>query len=446
MHNHGCDHMGTIIILRYTLRDVDFHLNILFILCFLHSDFLMATELTSATVAESPESRLGFVMAMHYSDQMTGASANLMNLQCFFGHHLKDVRVVEPFLHPIGSTLGVSLSPSFDKLERQNMNTVKHSDVFDSGEWEKYSSSRKYAQLISWNDFMKTCPKKLIVVHHLYSSPKKDSQCDPKYMIGATQEFVTENRFEVVKQVCLNFQHSGVLSPKGLIKAIYGDFKANEVVVIFNRWGGLSSGVENFRLAVNDASCKRGDNIRLFHHSKQLLSDVNKYSSKYMNKAIQYEAVMVRLEYVVINRRLAGKPVDVQRKQITECFNDITRKAAAAKAERNITTVLLTMDVGKYGTIGFRKNNPRLGREVLDETVPKFLSDLMGESFSQSEWEDSFESVARFNAPGYIAIMQLELAARSLCLIQAGGGSFQATARTLHNELHRDSRCTLSAC
>ena len=308
-------------------------------------------------------------MAMHYSDQMTGASANLMNLQCFVGHHLKDVRVVEPFLHPIGSTLGVSLSPSFDKLERQNMNTVKHSDMFDSEEWEQYCSSRKYAQLISWNEFMKTCPKELILVHHLYSSVKKDSQCDPKYMMDATREFVTENRFEVVKQVCLNFQHSGVLSPEGLIKAIYGDFKANEVVVIFNRWGGLSGRVENCRLAVNGTSCRRRDNIRLFHHSKQLLNDVNKYSSKYMNKAIQYEAVMVRVEYIAIHHKLRRQPVDVQRTKLTECFNNITRTAMAAKLERNITAILLTMDVGKYGTIGFRRNNPMLGRKVLNETV-----------------------------------------------------------------------------
>ena len=386
-------------------------------------------------------------MAMHYSDQMTGASTNLMNLQCFVGHHLKDVRVVEPFLHPTGSTLGVSLSPSFDKLERQNMNTVKHSDVFDSGEWEQYCSSRKYAQLISWNKFMKTCPKKLILVHHLYSAlVKKESQCDPKYMMAATREFVTENRFEVVKQVCLDFKYTGVLSPEGLIKAIYGDFKANEVVVIFNRWGGLSGRVENYRLAVNGTSCRRGDNIRLFHHSKQLLSDVNKYSIEYMNESIQYVAVMVRLEYVVINWRLSGQSVDAQQKKITKCFNDITQKAMAAKMERNITAILLTMDVGKYGTIGFRRKKPMLSRKVLDETVPQFLKDLMGESFSQSEWEDSFESVARFNAPGYIAIMQLELAARSLCLIQAGGGTFQATAETLYNELHRDSKCFSNAC
>ena len=408
----------------------------------------IATEKIPVAIVESPESRLGFVMAMHYSDQMTGASANLMNLQCFVGRHLKDVRVVEPFLHPIGSTLGVSLSPSFDKLERQNMNTVKHSDVFDSEEWEQYSSSQKYAQLISWNEFMKTCPKKLILVHHLYSSVKKDSQCDPKYMMDATREFVTENRFEVVKRVCLNFHRSGVLSPEGLKKAIYGDFKANEVVVIFNRWGGLSIYVEDFMLSVKDTPCIRGKEKRLYHHSKQLLSDVAEYSSRYVDETKPYLAVMVRLEFFAIKKRLDKLSGDAQRTKLTNCFNSITQKAMAVKKERGITNTLLTIDVGKYGTVYFRsgKSHHFVDIRILNETVPKFLKDLMGESFSQSEWEDSFESVARFNAPGYIAIMQLELAARSLCLIQAGGGTFQESAMKLYNELHPESPCTLKAC
>ena len=63
-------------------------------------------------------------MAMHYNDQITGSIANVMNLQCFVGHHLKEVKVVEPFLNSIGSILGVSLSPSYEKLDPQDMNCL----------------------------------------------------------------------------------------------------------------------------------------------------------------------------------------------------------------------------------------------------------------------------------------------------------------------------------
>ena len=146
-------------------------------------------------------------MAMHYSDQMIGATKNVLNLQCFASLHLKGVRVVEPFLHPIGSTLGVSLSPSHDKLDPQDMNTVKLSDIFDISEWTEYSRSRNYTPLISWNNFLDIHPKGLILVHHTWQT----NDCGD-HMTQATKEFVTENNFDIVRKVCINFRNTGVLS------------------------------------------------------------------------------------------------------------------------------------------------------------------------------------------------------------------------------------------
>ena len=391
-------------------------------------------------------------MAMDFSDQMTGASANLMNLQCFAGRHLVNVSVVEPFIHPIGSKLGVGLSPSFNNLKPENMNTVKHSDVFDSKEWTQIASSNKYAPLITWNEFMSICPKKLILVNHVYTG---GINCDGLHniVVNATKEFVTENKFEVVKRVCLNFRSTGVLSPEQFIDKIYGDFKANEVVVIFNRWGGFSIYVENYMLSVKGTPCIRGKEKRLYHHSKQLLSDVKQYSDRYMGKSANYLAVMVRVEFFAIKNHFYELPADVQRAKLMKCFNSINQKVMTLKREHSINAILLTIDVGKHGSMRFRMNQgryaytPSANMTVLNETVSKFLVSLMGHSFSQTEWEDSFELVARFKVPGYIASMQLELAANSVCLLQAGGGTFQQSAMRLYNELHHDStRCTLSAC
>ena len=381
-------------------------------------------------------------MAMHYSDQITGGSGNVMNLQCFVGHHLKDVRVVEPFLAPIGSTLGVALSPLFEKLKPQDMNTVKHSDIFDMNEWKNYAKSRKYAPLISWEDFMKITPKKLILVHHTWST--KD--CGDT-MVASTKEFVSNNSFAVVKRVCLNFRYLGVLSPKQLQDTIYGTLKPTEIVVIFNRWGGIVQHVEDFRISVKGTTCDRGKEIRLWHHSKQLSNDVKEYARRYMNKTSQYLAVMIRVEYFAIYHHLNKQPVDVQRSKLMGCFKDIDQKVKSLKKDKNINSTLLTMDVGKYGSIYFRSGKSSgMDIDVLNKAVPEFFEMMFGKSFTQQIWEDSFKSVARFNAPGYIAIMQKELAARSVCLLVVGGGSFQSSAKTLYNEFHHGPRCILGAC
>ena len=382
-------------------------------------------------------------MAMHYSDQLTGASRNLLSLQCFVGRHLKDVEVVEPFLAPIGSTLGVALSPSFEKMKLQDLNKVKHSDIFDVNEWTDYAKSQHYAPLISWEDFMKTSPKKLILVHHTWSK----KHCD-ETMVASTKEFVTNNSFTVVKQVCLNFRELGLLSPVTFRHMIYGKmFKPSEVVVIFNRWGGIVHRVLDYRISLKHTTCHRDEEPCLWHHSQQLSNDVKEYARRYMNETTQYVAVMIRVEYFAIYHKLRNLSADVQRSKLMKCFNSIDQKVRSLKQQRNINSTLLTMDVGKHGSIYFRSGkSPVMDIDVLKKAVPEFFELMFGKSFTQDMWEDSFESVARFNVPGYIAIMQKELAANSACLLVVGGGTFQDSAKTLYNELHFGPKCIVKVC
>ena len=381
-------------------------------------------------------------MAMHYSDQMTSASANVMNLQCFAAQHLKHVKVVEPFLHPIGSTFGVALSPSFVELKPQDMNRVRLSDVFDIAEWTDYAKSREYAPLISWEDFMTRSPKQFILVHHQWQT----KECDQS-MVNATKEFVTENDFTVVKQVCINFRYTGVMSPQKLCDTIYGELKPSEVVVIINHWGGIEGSVRNYRFSITGTLCNRGRDSHLWHHSKQLSTDVQEYSRRYMNNTRQYVAVMVRVEYFAIHHGLNKLSATIQRQKLMECFSNISQKVKKVKHERNINSTLLTMDVGKYGSINLRtETSSRMNIDVLYKALPQFFFDMFGRTFTQEMWEDSFTSVARFDVSGYIAIMQKELAANSVCLIVAGGGSFQGSTKILYKELHPSSECIISVC
>ena len=383
-------------------------------------------------------------MAMHYSDQMTAACVNFRNLLCFVGQYMKDVRVVEPFLAPIGSTLGICLSPTFDGIDPKRMNRVKLSDIYDVDAWKSYAETRTYAPIISWEEYMNIRPNKIILVHHQWYT----KECEPYYMINATKEYVTENKFEIVKQVCINFRYTGLLSNQGLIDFIYGEFKPNEVVVVFNRWGGIVPVVEDFRFSLKSTLCYRGkEKHLLFHPSKQLASDIKEYSRRYMNGSSRYVAAMFRVGFFAIREKLKKLPDNVQRNKLLECFRSINQKLITVKNERNLSGSLLTLDVGKYGSIYFRReNSPFLNGRILNETVPKFFEIMFGQSLTQKIWEDSFESAAHFKFPGYVAIMQKHLAANSQCLILAGGGTFQESTRMFFNEIHPNSDCILTAC
>ena len=380
-------------------------------------------------------------MSMFYNDQLTGATGNLMSLQCFFGHHLKgeNVRIVEPFVRVLeGSTLGVTLS------KRRDTNTVKFTDIFDVNEWTDYCGSREYAPLISWEEFMEKSPKKLILVHQQWLT----KECD-KSMVDSTSEFVTKNNYKIVRQVCINFKYTGILSPQEFLEMIYGPFKANGVVVVFNRWGGILDTITDYRFSLKGTFCYRESMVRLFHPSKQLLSDVNEYSKRFMNSSNDYMAVMIRVEYIAKKHDMSKVSTEVQRKELVDCFNSISEKVKDTMQERSISSKSLMMDVGKHGSYYFRTGtgkSPMLDMNTLNDVVRYFFEIMYGKSFTQEMWEESYTSVARFKAPGYIAIMQKQLAARSTCLLLAGGGSFQSSAETLYNEFHPGAKCVIRVC
>ena len=393
---------------------------------------------------ELTKSKLGgYIMAMHYTDQLTGSSANFLNLQCFTGHHLKNVKTVEPFLLSIGTILGTHLSPSFENLRPDEVNIVKLSDIFDIGSWEAYTNSRKYAPFVSWNTFLQRHPKQLILVHHTWTT----KECDPLIMTNMTKEFIKDNEFEVVRRVCLDFRQTGVLSVQKFVEVVYGPYNPDQVVAVFNFWGGIAGGIQTYRLSIRGTTCGRGNDVRLSHQSKLIAGDVKNYTAQYMNNARSYVGIMIRFEYYGINHNLASQPPNSQRSKLLDCFKKLSTKVESIKREKNIKETLLTMDFSRYGSCAFwRKKNPYIDISVLNETVPNLFEMLFGNSFSLDEWEQSFVSVAHFKVPGYIAIMQKTLAANSDCLLVIGGGSFQGSAKTLHNELHPGAGCVVNMC
>lgn len=387
--------------------------------------------------------KTGWVLALHYADQMTGSSANVMNLQCFVGQHIgAGVKVVEPFLYPKGSWFGVSFSALYSSPE-----TVRLRDILDISEWDHYARLHGYAPLISWKNFIDNGPRKLILVHR--TSPENDCRED-NIMANATKEFVIANKFEIVRRICINFTKTGMLSPSEFIDIVYGAYSPNEVVVIFNTWGGAVDMIrDNYRYGIKETPCNRGKEYKhLVQHSEQILNDTKKYVTQYMNKTDHYLAVMVRLERFILSNDLKGLSSESLQTRVDGCLNEIHYAVKILRNKRNIKQILLTMDIGKYGTKGFSKKSKDFDVDVVNKTGQQLFEILFKNSLTQDVWEDSFDRVAHFTDPGYVAILQQELAADSVCLVLAGGGSFQRAAERLYEQKHTSLRkkCVYHVC
>ena len=262
-------------------------------------------------------------------------------------------------------------------------------------------------------------------------------------LLRAIKVFQLRYGFEVVRRVCypLKMMKNGEFQ-----KLVYKNYAPSEVVVVFNWWGAITNSISKFRIPVSDLTrCNKcdkceGRGIVKTPLSSRIINDAYTYTKKYMPTATKYISVMVRLEHFFIAKHhFKGQ----SNQQILNTLETLYRKIAAAvdrfKAKHNIKYVFLTLDCRKQGSDMFSRGDKTAVQ--LSDSIVSLYKKLYGNSSTLEEWDESFYSVSSFRNEGYIAMLQKYLAASGDCLITAGGGTFQETARTMYTRYHSGNGC-----
>ena len=229
-------------------------------------------------------------------------------------------------------------------------------------------------------------------------------------------------------------------------KLVYKNYAPSEVVVVFNYWDAITQSISKFRIPVSDLTrCNKcdkceGRGIVKTPLSSRIINDAYTYTKKYMPTETKYLSVMVRLEHFFIAKHhFKGQ----SNQQTVNTLETLYRKIAAAvdrfKAKHNIKEVFLTLDCRKQGSDMFSRGDKTA--VLLSDSIVGLYKKLYGNSSTLEEWDESFYSVSSFRNEGYIAMLQKYLAASGDCLITAGGGTFQETARTMYTRYHSGNRC-----
>ena len=221
----------------------------------------------------------GYVFALGYNDQGTGSFVNLMCLRCL-ASVIGGVNVVEPFM--VGSLLG-------QKLKMSNWtNEFTFSDVFDSETAERFARRKKFSKLVSFGEFLKDAPRKLIVAQHM-CEPCPISCNDPK-VLERGRTFAEIYNFELVGNICLQYRSDGKSTVRDIEKQLYKEYRKSEVTVMFILFGGIEKGrfnpktVYRFHLSLPDA-CYR-NYYRTFpaiRPSHSVLESTEYYLQKYFH-------------------------------------------------------------------------------------------------------------------------------------------------------------------
>ena len=371
----------------------------------------------------------GFMMALDYSDQLTGGGMNLFCLQCLAYSIDPGLVVVEPFI--VQSTFGATLDLRHPAAETPwKGNAIRLSGVYDIKKWQAFSKEKCFSPLAPWESLLDVAPRNVVLVQHTWNTSCSLNQFRDKY-----SPFFHLYRFKVVREVCFNFKFTGELELWRYKHSIYGELDPRTVTVIHQKWLGVGKKVAKFAVSISDSHCeKEVTGGPLFNNlnvapSDLLSTQADTYISHYLGGVSdhQYIAVMLRVEQIFVG---TSKKVNKLR-LVSRCLFSLTRKWQNMKRDTGLTETFLALDYGKFGSKGFLMRN-YTDKRGLEEKLSGLLSTMGQGDFRV--WESKFREVAGTENPGYIASLQQTIASRARCLITVGGGSFQNHAFVLHKE------------
>ena len=368
----------------------------------------------------------GFMLVLRYSDQITAGSVNLRSLMCL-AKKIGGVQVVEPFV--TGSALGVKFNANWTE-------EVRMSDMFDYEAWKHATPFKKYGELVSFKDFLLNAPRKLLMVQHCYGVSGTCHPCKHKDVILKSRVFCKLNNFELVGHECFSEETVNFSSIKSLL---YSKYSKSEVVVMFDVFGGIETSAYVPRLAyrffanVRECSRKKVKSRSSLQPSQLVLSDADKYIQTYLND-MSYMAVMIRMEIILGNAKISSTNRPTFAKK---CFTNVLQRLEKIKKELRLNHVFVTLDIGKYGSGCFRvKSNIT---RAIEHHTEDFLSTIYGRNMTIGEYEERHISTSRKINPGYISVVQKQIAARADALVLVGrGSSYQSTTQDLYNALHKN--------
>ena len=362
----------------------------------------------------------GYFIGSHSCDQLTGGAMNFLSWQCLSSYISPDVYTVEPFV--VESTLGAYFFDITDRDSWYMENNVSISDIYDINQWNSYVHSKGIRSLVPWQEFIAHAPREVI-----YVETKQGYRSKCKMDIVGSGFFKIFD-FHVVRNVCV--QQSSLTSGGNQLPTIYGQYSPSNVTVLFRHY--LPT------LNVEGTPCVKGTFwgwvSGTLNPSKRILRDADTYIQKYLGSADSYISIMVRIEHAVVSQSSPGGKMSVVKKSL----ENVLEKWKEFKSSFKLNKTFITLDTGRFGSNILLDHEPIWN--ITHPLIVDFMHSIYGDTLSFEEWENSFIEVSGLStgasAAGYIAILQKAIASRGRCLIQAGGGTFQNSARSLYNQAH----------
>lgn len=387
----------------------------------------------SSTVMEETDSepeRWVYLIALGFSGQQAAGINAFTSFQCWAAHSGQPVRIVEPVIRK-----SRILSPFYANFDAMKMN-----DFFDMAHLNNASKLAGLPQIILLKRFLEIGSTDVIYIQFEDESDKDrviwsaESDTDSCYNAKTSKkqlDRIVRHGYCVRKIV--NIKSESLTRTK--LHEILGIWNHKNVTVVVSNWKGPMS---------PHPECKhmgRQSTKSQFFPSPRLLRDASGYIESYNSASVPYNAVMIRLEHVVILTEQF--PGDYS---IKGCLKEVVDIVDSIQVGRPVVTA----DIGNYGSSSWNwavSDKEKLATAITD--TKRAMQSLLKDQISFEEWERTFvQAAGGVTDRGYIAALQRTIASRAKCLVLMGGGNFQDLALLEYLRAHgvEEERCVHLVC
>ena len=375
-----------------------------------------------------PFSGRGYVVALRFWEQLLGGSRNLLQMQCWAGTLGPGVSVVQPFLLPNRSRLGLSFASGSTAVSQLGL-----SALYNMTSWAKqWTGASVLAPLLSRDDLVSEISqfeKLVVLVEVKYLPFSQDAKCD--FTWDVVKHLKQYQNLSVARKVCIKLQQK--ISPDMFKSLIFGDLAPQNSLVIFKEWKGLGPR----RLYLHLPSCTKQPDCHSLHLSDRVWKDAKNYINTYLGGISQFISVSARFERVC--RKNTSMTVEQNQRQIELLIPQALGDVRELQRMHSVKKVHLAYDYGQFGSETFKHKHYYHSEDMLI----KFQNDLHSGTFSFAEHEESYKALSSTN-PAYIAVVQMAVSSMGKCLVQIGRGHVIDLTRELFTRTHQSPYCITS--
>ena len=390
-----------------------------------------------------------YILTMEFKGQQGAGIHALISQQCFVSNLSIHAHIVEPFV--INSVLRHTYPSTHDRNK-----LIKFSDMFNIDTFNTESARSGYGPLVRWEQFLSSHPDRAILVELRSGGQKRtdvvwdgystqDSPCykDKQYPEHRNVINYTPCLVRIVRICCVHSKEylnklstPGKITIEELSHVIFGNWKSEQMTVLFKNWGALWQ---------VPATCKHGFNGKIYP-SEQVWKYANKYRETFLVDKTKVVAFVLRFEHLI----LRNYNVDI-------CLSKFRHTRENLKSTLTNASIFVAADLGRYqsGSWGYTFSHSGIDHERGERIKSRFMNALsdfiINSQWKFDEWNNSFDQVTGgIEDAGYIATLQKSIASTADCLVflTKGDSAFQDLVMQEYKQYHPtvSERCIRYLC